>query len=322
MKYSRAIKTTIATLTGIGVFMEVGWSFSNMMIHYTEKNKKERKQWFTLSHIKANHPRNGYEDIYNEGKAWCEAQSMQDVNIRSFDGLILHARYFPAENPKRTVLLSHGYKGHTFSEFANIARFLHENDCNLLFIDQRCCGESEGRYITFGAKEQRDIQQWAFYLSSHDDMKLPIYLYGESMGAAAVLMAAGHKLPRNVRGIISDCAFFNMRTQMKDMASNWFGIKWIELLLMRMDLYCRLFAGFAMKEADTYYALHHNELPILFFHGDKDTYVDVSNAWRLYRRCRAKKELVIVPGARHLCSCYVDSALYRAKLLDFFEKNR
>ena len=79
--------------------------------------------------------------------------------MESKDGLVLHAYYLPAENPKRFVLLSHGYKGSGFGDFAYTARFLHENNCNLLFIDQRCCGASQGEYITFGAWEQYDVQE-------------------------------------------------------------------------------------------------------------------------------------------------------------------
>ena len=37
--------------------------------------------------------------------------------------------------------------------------------------------------------------------------KLPIYLYGQSMGAAAVLMASGYRLPSEVKGLIADCGF-------------------------------------------------------------------------------------------------------------------
>lgn len=314
-KYRRAI---LAALTGFGVFMEVGRFFSSKMIHYTKRDKWLKIPWPTLPQMKENHPRNEFEEIYNEGKAWCYAQKMQDVNIRSVDGLILHAKYFEAEEPKRTVLLSHGYRGTSFSEFANVAQFLHENGCNLLFIDQRCCGESEGKYITFGAREQLDIQYWAHYLARHDEKKLPIYLYGLSLGGASVLMASGRKLPKNVKGIISDCAFQSMSVQLKDMAANWFHMKWIGIFLFRLELYCRFVAGFSMEEADTRYAMKHNKLPILFFHGDKDTYVSVENVWRNYKLCQSKKELVIIPGARHLCCCYVDPQLYRKKLLDFF----
>jgi DNA-binding response OmpR family regulator len=84
------------------------------------------------------------------------------------------------------------------------------------------------------------------------------------MGTAAVLLASGHELPKEVKGIIADCGFHSMKQQLRDMASEWFHLHWIELLLIRVDLFCRIFAGFKMKDADTTDALKHNKLPILF----------------------------------------------------------
>ena len=168
------------------VFMAFGWSFFKMTVRYKDHKKQEKKKWFALSHTKVNHPRHKFEKEYEEGKAWCASQEMEECYIRSADGLRLHASYLPADNAKRIVLLSHGYKGSSFGDFAYTARFLHENHCDLLFIDQRCCGESQGEYITFGAKEQFDVQRWAYYIARRNQEKLPVYLYGESMGAAAL----------------------------------------------------------------------------------------------------------------------------------------
>ena len=78
------------------------------------------------------------------------------------------------------------------------------------------------KYITFGAKEKWDVQRWAIYVSERNKEKLPIYLYGQSMGAAAVLMASGYRLPSEVKGLIADCGFQSMERQMRDMADNWF----------------------------------------------------------------------------------------------------
>lgn len=238
--------------------------------------------------------------------------------MKSKDGLILHAYYLPAANARRYVLLSHGYKGSGFGDFAYTAQFLHEHQCNLLFIDQRCCGKSKGEYITFGALEQYDVQRWAYYIARRNKRRLPIYLYGESMGAAAVLMASGHRLPGEVRGLIADCAFCSMKGQIKDMAANWFHLHWIGLMLLRLDLFCRVLAGFCMKDADTTKAMLRNQRPVLFFHGAADTYVDQKNSKYNYSMCRAPKELIIIPEARHLCSAYVQPELYRQKILDFF----
>lgn len=310
---------TIAAAAAAG-FMALGWSFFDMTVRCKKNRKQIKKQWFSLSHAKINHPRHKFEKEYEEGVAWFKAQPLQDCYLRSRDGLRLHASYLPAENAERIVLLSHGYKGSGYGDFAYTAQFLHEHHCSLLLINQRCCGESEGEYITFGAKEQQDVQDWTWYLAKRNKNKLPIYLYGESMGASSILMASGHPLPREVKGLIADCGFSSMKKQMQDMAANWFHLKWIGLLLLRLELFCRIFAGFSMKEADTAEALKKNERPVLFFHGMKDTYVMPENTMHNYSLCSAPKELVLVPEARHLCSAYEAPELYRSKLLEFFQK--
>ncbi len=317
---NKTIKIASIAALALGAFMAAAWPFFGLMVRCKKNRRLIKRQWFQLSHMKINHPRNKFEREYEEGKAWCRQQKMRDCYIRSVDGLILHALYLPAKNPERYVLLSHGYKATGFGDFAYTARFLHENHCNLLFIDQRCCGESEGEYITFGAMEQYDVQKWCFYLARRNRKKLPIYLYGESMGASTILMASGHKLPREVRGLIADCGFRSMRGQVQDMAKNWFHLNWVELLLFRLDLFCTVLAGFRMSEADTAKALRTNRRPVLFFHGSMDTYVDPKNTRYNYSICRAPKDLVIIPGARHICSVYENPDLYRWKLMDFFKK--
>ena len=140
--------------------LEMGWRFFNMVVCCKRGGrKKERKKWFELSHIRDNHPRNGYAKEYDESRAWCETQKMQDCYIQSVDGLKLHGFYLPAEHAKRFVILSHGYRGSRFGSLSFMAKYLHEHQCDVLFIEHRCCGDSEGKYITFGAKEQWDVQQ-------------------------------------------------------------------------------------------------------------------------------------------------------------------
>lgn len=321
---NKVTQIILAIIAGFVTFLGLGWSFFESIVHVGSgnnmPNKPHKKKKFEFRHTKINHPRYKFEKEYEDGKAWCKEQKLKDCFITSVDGLVLHAYYLPAINAKRFVILCHGYKGSGFGDFANTARFLHENNCNLLFIDQRCCGMSEGEYITFGAKEQHDIKRWVYYIAHRNQKHLPIYLYGESMGAASVLMASGGRLPSDVKGLIADCGFSSMRNQLNNMAENWFHIKWNGLMLLRLDIFCTMFAGFRMKQASTTKALFKNELPILFFHGEKDTYVDVKNSIYNYDICQAPKELVIISEARHLCSPYENPRLYRKKLLQFFEK--
>ncbi len=317
---------------GIFVYLVMGWPFFRFITYAGTKRKKEssekekkpsdpnRRKWFALKQTVINHPRNGFEEEYEAGKAWCKAQPMQDWYIRSTDGLKLHASWYPAARARRIVLMSHGYRGTRFGSVAHIARFLHENNTSLLMIDQRCCGLSEGSYITFGAKEQEDVLAWLESLSGKNTQKLPVYLYGQSMGAAAVILAAGHPLPSEVRGVIADCGFHSMKQQLRDIASSWFHLHRIELLLLRVDLFCHIFGHFRMKDTDTTQALKQNRLPVLFFHGEDDTYVFPENSRLNYELCTAPKELVMIPRARHLCCSYAAPELYRQKVSGFFEK--
>ncbi|MBO4374391.1 MAG: alpha/beta hydrolase [Lachnospiraceae bacterium] len=308
----------ISALAAGGVFISFGYPFFRLLVDGKKGNGSGSSRWKRLEHPRKNHPRNGYENKYEEGRAWCMAQAMEDRFLTSRDGIRLHALWLRAEEPERIVLLSHGYRGSSFGDFANMAKFLHENGCDLLFVDQRCCGESGGRYITFGAKEQWDILDWTYMLASENDADLPIYLYGESMGAAAVLMAAGHDLPARVRGLICDCGFSSMKQQLRDIAAEWFHLDHIGLLLLRVDLFCRILADFRMSDSDTAKALSVNRVPVLFFHGKEDTFVSVKNSVRNHEACAAPNELVIIDKARHLCSAYADEGLYRKKVLEFF----
>ncbi len=323
------IKQVILSALGGAAFLSLGYPFFRFIVCVGEKRSAERKEnskkWFSLKHTTLNHPKNGFEEEYNDTRAWCEAQPMEDWTIKSKDGLDLHASFYPVEGAERFVILCHGYRGTRFGSVAHIARFLREEKCSLLFIDERCCGESEGIYITFGAHEQYDIISWARRLQRENPDKLPVYLYGQSMGATSALLAAGHvddeyKLPEEVKGIIADCGFSSMKKQLRDIAKDWFHLHWIELLLFRVDLFCRIFAGFKMKETDTEKPLLNNRRPILYFHGSEDTYVRPQNTVVNYERTRAEKELVLINGARHLCCSYVDPLLYSEKIREFFNK--
>ena len=109
--------------------MEIGWRFFNMVVCCKRGGrKKERKKWFELSHIRDNHPRNGYAKEYEESRAWCEAQKMQDCYIQSVDGLKLHGFYLPAENAKRFVILTDFFHMRNERETLGIICYVEEKN--------------------------------------------------------------------------------------------------------------------------------------------------------------------------------------------------
>ena len=121
---------------------------------------------------------------------WLRDHDAEDVSVTSFDGLTLRGKWVPAENPKATIILFHGYHTHYLHDFAGIFSMYRSIGLNLLLVRQRAHGESGGKYITFGVHERRDVLSWVEFHNRTHGMD-NVFLGGMSMGASTLLFAAG-----------------------------------------------------------------------------------------------------------------------------------
>ncbi len=260
-----------------------------------------------------------YIPLINDGKAWIKAQSLERVEVKSRDGLKLVGHMLSADEPKGTILMFHGYRSSGFQDFSCAAEYLYGLGYNLLIPDQRAHGESEGKYIGYGVLERYDCVSWIEYINCRIGTDKPIVLDGISMGAATVLMAAGFKLPDNVRGIIADCGFTSPWDIFSHVLKNGFHIPTFPILYTGSIL-SKIVAGFGFKDYSTLEALKNNRLPVLFVHGSKDNFVPSSMSEAAYEKAIAPKKLLIVPDALHGSSYIKDTVCYKKELKDFFDK--
>lgn len=244
-----------------------------------------------------------------------EALPYEDAWITSRDGLKLHARFYPNESAKRIVIFCHGYHGTSAGDFAFIFPMLKE-DCTILAIDERSMGESEGKYITFGAMEKQDISDWAEWMDARNEKHLPVYLYGVSMGAASVLMNADRE-PAGVKGIIADCGYTTMDRIISDVQKAWYKAS-LKPVRMSLDLWCRVIARFRMKDADALSAMKHAKLPVLFIHGTADHFVAPYHTELNAAACISPHKTFFVEGASHGASAQTDPQLYEKTVREFF----
>ncbi|MBE6564833.1 MAG: alpha/beta hydrolase [Ruminococcaceae bacterium] len=244
------------------------------------------------------------------------AASPEDVYIKSFDGLTLHGYYLPSEGSKKTVLLFHGYTSSALKDFSLIFRFYREQGFNILTADHRAHGKSEGKYMGFGVLERRDVLSWVEYLNSR--AKQRIVLHGISMGASTVLMASGSPLPENVVGIVADCGFTSPYDILAHVGKQYFHLPAFPLLPLA-DIVCKQKAGYSFKEYSTLDAMKTNRLPVLFIHGEGDTFVPTSMSKAAYEACRAEKQLFLVPSAGHGLSYTVDPQKCEETLANFLQ---
>ncbi|MCD7709429.1 MAG: alpha/beta fold hydrolase, partial [Clostridiales bacterium] len=148
-----------------------------------------------------------YSEMLEERKAALLEKEHEDVFITSRDGLRLHGTWFPIEGSKKTAICFHGYTGKGMSDYIALSDYFIKRGYNMLLVDQRAHGESEGTYIGFGCLDRYDAMRWIDWVVDKCGEDVQILLHGTSMGGATVLMTSGLPLPEQVKCIVSDCGF-------------------------------------------------------------------------------------------------------------------
>ena len=77
-----------------------------------------------------------------------------------------------------------------------------------------------------------------------------------------------------------------------------------------VSLYCRIFAGYWLKDASAISVVPKITVPTLFIHGQADGFAPVSMSNQLYAKCVAPKKELIVENADHTGAVRINPELY------------
>ena len=248
-----------------------------------------------------------------------EGKPHETVEIVSRDGTNLVGHFFPSKNPKRIIIAMHGWRTSWAYDFGTMADFLEENDCTVLYAEQRGQNSSGGDYMSFGLAERYDVLDWIGWITERCGGELPIYLAGVSMGATTVLMASGLDLPDNVHGIAADCGFTSPQAIWKHVISKNLHLPYALRGIMA-DAMFRNRLQMSTDEYSTIDALKCSKVPVLFAHGTEDHFVPIGMTYENYEACAAPKKLFIVPGADHGMSYYFDRKGYETAVTNFWKE--
>ena len=258
------------------------------------------------------------------GVAAMQEQPHEDVFTPATDGTRLHARLYRVPHAHATVILCHGYHSHAEHDFsAQFPALYASGGCNLLLIDERAHGLSEGKCLTFGQLERYDIAQWVHWVREHSRVQRPIALYGVSMGAASVLLAAQlPELKGELACVVADCGYSSFELEITDAVRHGTNAPcWLQKPLARICVRILHRNGLDFAAVDTTPGMAALDIPILFFHGDADTFVPLHHSERNLAACRREQRLIVIPGAEHAMSAQVDPERYRHELLVFLWRN-
>ncbi|MCQ2293258.1 MAG: alpha/beta hydrolase [Bacteroidaceae bacterium] len=247
--------------------------------------------------------------------------ALRDTFIVNDKGLRLHALYASCDSAQGTAVLVHGFTDNArrMMMFGRVYRdSLH---FNIIAPEHQRHGKSEGSSIQMGWLDRLDIERW---ISVADSLwpSSPIYLHGLSMGGATVMMCSGDSLLPSVRGIIEDCGYTSVWDEFAGEIKNQFHLPPHPLMDVA-SLLCQWRYGWNFREASSLEQVRRSTLPMLFIHGENDTFVPTAMVHPLYEaKTKGYKRLWLAPGSEHARSFHDHPQEYFKEMKNFINKTK
>lgn len=259
------------------------------------------------------------EEITAKRLEWLDDNS-SDVYIQSTNNGILNLHAYEIASKEKSdiwTIVIHGYMGEG-SGMAGYAQEFYKRGYNVLVVDLRGHGKSEGDYVGMGWHDRLDIVDWINYVT-HKNSNSKIMLFGISMGAATTMMTTGEELPQNVKLAISDCGYSSVWDEFSHQLNLLFNLPEFPVLYSANSS-CRRIAHYDFKEASSVDQLKKSKTPTLFIHGAADGFVPFEMLDIVYEAAACEKEKLVVEGAGHGLSSTVDPVLYWKTVDEFINK--
>ena len=236
---------------------------------------------------------------------------VDDVEMIAEDGIAISA-WLIENNSEKVVVLLAG-RGHNRSESLIKAQLYLAQGFSVLMPDLRGTGSSEGRRISFGWNEQKDLIAWYYYLRTKGYSK--IAAHGFSLGAATICYTLDE---------INDYYFVALESchpELKKVVKN--GLKklhWPALTSYLMMPVSSRLASYKAKEMQPVKYLQHYKGPLFILGGDSEILVPKEDTILLAVRNNAKyTKMHLFKGAEHLNFSEHCTHQFKKVLNDFLE---
>lgn len=134
------------------------------------------------------------------------------IILKTRDSLAIEAWYGKTDSAaKGTVILFHGLSGNKSTLLQQAYEFRYWN-YNVMIVDIRAHGKSEGSATTIGFKESEDVKLAYDYIKQQGEKN--IYLWGGSMGATTIIKAVA-EYDLQPKGLMLEMPFGSLHSHIK-----------------------------------------------------------------------------------------------------------
>ena len=226
----------------------------------------------------------------------------------------------PTEQPKATIIMSHGYGNNREAQgagFLPLSKEFVKAGYRVVMFDFRDSGDSEGNQTTIGVKEQLDLL--GVIQKMKETTKEPIVLYGISMGAATSLLAASQD--DDVKAVVADSPFSDLTSYLKENLSVWSHLPNFPFTPLTIAI-LPVIADVNPAEASPIKAVEHiYPRPILFIHSTGDTKIPYTESEKMAKTHPDAFHFWKTDKAEHVQNYHVYKKEYVKRVLTFIDQS-
>lgn len=303
------------TLFSLPVLALAGWFAVERVLPYTPikpfRNTAETSAWRL--------PRGVHPEDYG--------LQAERLAIRTRDSLTLQALFIPARHPtpppreggrgEATVILLHGISG-CKEHFLPTAENMTARGLNVVLLDLRAHGESEGEYCTFGFFEKHDVSALVDTLLARDSTQR-IGILGNSLGGAIALQALA--ADKRLQFGIIESTFHDLEAVVAEYGEDMLGIKsvWLTRHILEKSAVIAGFDPFSVKPGE---AARQITQPVLVAHGDADEKIPFAFGRINFERLASpQKQWYTIVGGHHRQVAKAGGEAYFEAMMRFIEQD-
>lgn len=275
-------------LSGLGVMLAITVPLSKRVYH-DQLVRTSPEKWGRVCSAPENEEQLA---MWKSGIAWAEPRKnrCRDVHIQN-EGLNLWGEYFDFGYNRCVIILPGRCECLIYSYY--FAAPYERAGYNVLVVDSRCHGKSDGKYSTSGVKESSDVVAWARF--AHDQLgNQDICIHGICIGTSAGVLALNRPdCPDYISTLVTEGCYVSLRETFKRhmMADNRPLFPVLDLVMLQLNKA----TGIHIYRDTPLNGMKklRKELRVLFLYGKKDIFSIPKKSQILFNACTAQDKKLV-----------------------------